>query len=73
MFIIRDGTITVSIVGDASVQFGPQSTAYTVTEGDGDVKLTLVRSGDINRDITITVTPEVGSAARKCSTKFRVI
>jgi hypothetical protein len=58
---IHDGRITVSII-DNDVLVRPQSTAYTVGEGDGTVTLTLVRSGYTSTRTTVTVTPTSGSA-----------
>ena len=43
------------------VSFDP--TSYTVTEGDdGFVELFLVRSGDLDTDVVVTVTTADGSA-----------
>ena len=45
-----------------TVSFNPIS--YTVTEGlNPTADLMLVRSGDLGRSVTVTVTTRVGSAA----------
>ena len=44
-----------------SVSFDP--TAYTVTEGvDATAELMLVRSGDLNREVVVSVSTRPGTA-----------
>ena len=57
-----DDTATVNILDDddVTVQFNP--TQYNVSEGDGEVELTLVASGAASFDYTVEVDTVDGTA-----------